>query len=169
MANAPRYHRRHFLARGSALVLSTVLEGRLAIAAPEELAIIVHPSNTASLSLAEIAVVFKTNRRFWSGSTRIVALNLPPGTHDRVLFDRIVLGLDGDDVLRFWIDRKIRGGEPPPRSVPDAEVVLNIVQQTETAIGYVPHHLVKSGARVIARVRADGADVGIGPSPHGDL
>jgi hypothetical protein len=38
-------------------VLSTLLEGRLAIAAPEERAVIVHLSNTASLSPAEIAAI----------------------------------------------------------------------------------------------------------------
>jgi ABC-type phosphate transport system substrate-binding protein len=169
MATTPRVHRRLCLATGSALFLSTVLEGSSTFAAAEELAVIVHPSNKASLSMAEIAAIFKTTRRFWSGSTRIVAMNLPAGSRDRALFDRVVLGLNADAAVRFWIDRKIRGGEPQPRNVPEAEVVLSIVQQVETAIGYVPAHLVRVGVRVIARVRDNGAEVGIGSSASGDL
>jgi ABC-type phosphate transport system substrate-binding protein len=169
MATPPRFHRRVCLAACPALFLSTLLEGRLTLAVTEELAVIVHPSNTAALSLAEIAAIFKTTRRFWSGSTRIMALNLPVGSRDRVQFDHVVLGLDGDAALRFWIDRKIRGGEPQPRAVPEAAVVLSIVQQVETAIGYVPTHLVKTGVRVIARVPAKGSQIGIGLIASGDI
>jgi hypothetical protein len=169
MATPLRIHRRLCLAAGPALFLSTLLEGRLTLAATEELAVIVHPSNTASLSMAEIAAVFKTTRRFWSGSTRIMALNLPAGSRERVQFDRVVLGLDGDAVLRFWIDRKIRGGEPQPRDVPEPEVALSIVQRVETAIGYVPAHLVKTGVRVVARVSANASEIGIGRIAIGDI
>lgn len=159
MANTPRFHRRVCLATGSGLLLSTLLDGKLSLAGPEELAVIVHPSNTTRLSLAEVAAVFRTTQRYWSGSKRIMAFNLPVRTPDRELFDRVVLGLDGDAVVRFWIDRKIRGGEPPPRTVPEPDLVLRIVQQAENAIGYVPSHIVKSGVRVIARVRRNEAEV----------
>jgi ABC-type phosphate transport system substrate-binding protein len=158
MANIPRCHRRVCLFTGSALFVSTMLDTRWALAESPELAVIVHPSNPIQLSIAEIAAIFKTSRRYWSGSNRIVPLNLPTGNDDRVFFDRIVLGLDKDAAQRFWIDRKIRGGEPPPRSVPQAELVLRIVQQLETAVGYVPRHLVNANVRAIARVRANGAE-----------
>jgi ABC-type phosphate transport system substrate-binding protein len=158
MENTPRFHRRFCLTTGSGLFLSTLLDSKVTVAGHDELAVIVHPSNSARLSVAEIAAIFKTSRRHWSGSKRIVALNLPARNPDRVLFDRVVLGLDPDAVVRFWIDRKIRGGEPPPRSVPEPEIVLRIVQQVENAIGYVPSHLVKGELRVIARVRHNGAE-----------
>ena len=40
-----------------------------------------------------------------------------PRTVDRVGFDQVVLKMDPDAVGRFWIDRKIRGGSGPPRTV----------------------------------------------------
>jgi ABC-type phosphate transport system substrate-binding protein len=159
MANTPRFHRRVCLATGSGLLLSTLLDTQLSMAGPEELAVIVHSSNTARLSLPEIAAIFKTTMRYWSGSKRIMAFNLPARSSERVLFDRVILGWDPDAALRFWIDRKIRGGEPPPRSVPEPQLVLRIVQQAENAIGYVPSHLVKTGVRVIARVRHNEAEL----------
>ena len=155
MANTPRFHRRHCLLAGPGLLVSALFDTSLAIADAPELVVIVHPSNPIHLSSAEIAAVFKTTKRYWSGDKNIVALNLPTRNSDRALFDRVVLGLDPDAVLRFWIDRKIRGGEPPPRSVPEAELVLRIVQQLDSAIGYVPRQFAKSGVRVIARVLGD--------------
>jgi ABC-type phosphate transport system substrate-binding protein len=151
------------------LFLSTLLDSSLTLAGEPELAVIVHPSNPIQLSVEEIAAIFKTSRRYWSGSKRIVPLNLPSSNSDRAFFDRIVLGLDKDAALRFWIDRKIRGGEPPPRSVPQPELVLRIVQQLETAVGYVPRHLVNANVRAIARVRTNGAETAIGLIARGGI
>ena len=169
MANMPRFNRRQCLTTGSAVLLSTLFEGGFVLGAGLELAVIVHPANRTSLSIAEIAQIFKTTRRFWSGSTGIMAFNLPPGSPDRELFDRVVLGMDPETALRFWIDRKIRGGKPPPRIVPEAGIVLSIVQKVEAAIGYVPVQLVNTGVRVIARVRDNGAELGVGLIASGDV
>jgi hypothetical protein len=155
---ARRIDRRVCLASGSSLLLSSLLEVKSADASPQELVVVVHPSNPTRLSIGEIASIFKTTMRYWSGSKRIVALNLLPRTPDRVVFDRVVLGMEPDASFRFWIDRKIRGGEPAPRSVPDPELVLSIVQRMEAAIGYAPAHLVKGGVRIIARVRGNAAE-----------
>jgi hypothetical protein len=167
MATTRRIDRRVCLASGSSLILSSLFGETSAQASPQELVVVVHPSNTTRISIAEIAGVFKTSMRYWSGSKRIVALNLPPRTPDRVIFDRVVLGMEPDASFRFWIDRKIRGGEPAPRSVPDPELVLSIVQRMEAAIGYAPSHLVKGGVRIIARVRGNAAESVAGLSGRG--
>jgi hypothetical protein len=155
---ARRIDRRVCLASGSSLLLSSLLGEMSANASPQELVVVVHPSNPTRISIEEIAGVFKTTKRYWSGSKRIVALNLPPRTPERVIFDRVVLGMESDASFRFWIDRKIRGGEPAPRSVPDPELVLSIVQRMDAAIGYAPSHLVKGGVRIIARVHGNAAE-----------
>ena len=162
-----RFSRRVCLVSGSGLVLSALLDAKTLLAAPQELAVIVHPSNPSRISIEEIAAIFKTTMRYWSGSKRIVALNLPPRSPDRVLFDRVVLGMDPDDSFRYWIDRKIRGGEPAPRSVPEPQLVLNIVQRMEAAIGYAPSHLVKGGVRVVARVRGNKVEGVAGLTAYG--
>jgi hypothetical protein len=158
MATPRRFDRRRCLVTGSGVLLTTLFDPGLTLAAPDELAVIVHPSNSAQITIDDIAAVFKTTMRFWSGSKRIVPLNLPPRTPGRLLFDRVVLGMDADTSFRYWIDRKIRGGEPAPRSVPEPELVIRIVQKLETAIGYAPANLVTSGVRVVARVRSNGVE-----------
>jgi hypothetical protein len=152
-----RIDRRVCLASGSSLLLSSLL-GATSASAAQELVVVVHPSNLARLSIQEIAGIFKTTMRHWSGSNRIVALNQSPRTPDRVMFDRVLLGMEPNAAVRFWIDRKIRGGEPAPRIVPGPELVLGIVQRMEAAIGYAPSHLVKGGVRVIARIRGNAAE-----------
>jgi ABC-type phosphate transport system substrate-binding protein len=119
-----------------------------------ELVVVVHPNNsTQSLSTAELAAIFTTQRRHWSGSKSIIALNLPPRSEHRALFDRAVLGMDPDAVARFWIDRKVRGGAAPPRQVPDATMAVRVVAKLEAAIGYAPREGADKSVRVVARIR----------------
>jgi hypothetical protein len=163
----PRFDRRLCLVSGSGLVLSSLLDATEVFAMHQELAVIVHPSNPTRISVEEIAAVFKTTMRYWSGSKRIIALNLPPRSPDRVIFDQVVLGMDPDASFRYWVDRKIRGGEPAPRSVPDPQLVLSIVQRMDAAIGYAPSHLIKGGVRVIARIRGNKAEGVAGITANG--
>lgn len=121
-----------------------------------ELAVIVHPSNRSKVSKDDLGFIFKSSMRHWSDGGRIAALNLPARTNERALFDHAVLGLDPDAVARFWIDRKIRGGEPPPRTIMDALTMARVVQQLRDAIGYVPIALATEKVRIVARVRASG-------------
>ena len=153
MASIPRLDRRLCLLTGGGLLFSTLLDAPAAIAGAEELAVIVHPSNKVQLSLPEIASVFKTARRYWSGDKRIVPLNLSARSAHRLLFDRVVLGLDADAALRFWIDRKIRGGSGPPRTVESLATLRRVVEKLPGAIGYLrPGHL----SNEVRAIRVDG-------------
>jgi ABC-type phosphate transport system substrate-binding protein len=118
-----------------------------------ELAVIVHPANGVTrLSRIELEKIFTAERGYWS-SDKIIALNLPARSDARVLFDREVLRMDADQIGRYWIDRKVRGGDPPPRTVPDPALVRRLVAKLEAGIGYVPVGLVDSSVRVVARVK----------------
>jgi ABC-type phosphate transport system substrate-binding protein len=138
---------------------SALTFGQVALAEDADLALIVNRANKEHLTTTDIEQIFRSSRRFWSGGKPITALNLAAGSPERVAFDRAVLRLEPDDVGRFWIDRKIRGGEPPPHTVPNTSLVAALVTQLENAIGYVPIPLVSAGVRVVARIR--GRDVQI--------
>jgi ABC-type phosphate transport system substrate-binding protein len=123
--------------------------------AADELVVIVHPSNkTARLSAPELEAVFTAVRRSWTGGGRnVVPLNLPAGSQARVRFDRAVLGLEPDEVGRFWVDQKIRGGARPPRQIESAALVLRLVAKLPGAIGYVPAAEVDKTVKIVARIR----------------
>src|SRR5215216_1183662 len=101
-----------------AALVATLVVGLIALAPRPvsagndvSLAIIVSPnSKVTNISLADLRRVFQSERLTDPDGNRLIALNHPPKTVDRVGFDQVVMGMDADAVGRFWIDRKIRGG-----------------------------------------------------------
>lgn len=117
-----------------------------------DLSVIVHPSNHERLSLPEIAAVFTTRKQSWSSGKKIMAFNFPAKHEVRVAFDREVLRMSPDEVARYWIDRRIRGGNPPPKQVNSAQIIVRLVAKLEGAIAYVPRGLVDDSVRVLTNV-----------------
>jgi hypothetical protein len=125
---------------------------RAAAAAPR-LVVVVNPKNPIrSLGAGEIEAIFTTRRLDWPGGSRIIAFNFPPRHATREEFDRRALHLDADEVARFWIDRRVRGGHPPPRQIPDAKTMLRVVASLETAVGYVAGGDVDGSVRAVAEI-----------------
>lgn len=161
----PRLSRRHLCAVGAGTLLEALSWSGRSLGALLELSVIVHPSNSSRLTSDDLADIFRTVVRSWPDGTPIAAFELPPNSEERVFFDRAVLKLDPDEVAHFWIDRRMRGGAPPPHQVPDAGLLLRVVGKLERAIGYVPTELVNSTVRAIARIRAGEVIMTISGSP----
>lgn len=137
----------------SLFVAATMAASSLQADARSELAVIVHPgTRTAPLTATELERIFSARTRNWPGGRRIVPLNLPSGSRGRLLFDRAVLGMGPEQVARFWIDRRVRGGARPPRQAPDPEMVVKVVERLHGAIGYVPPEMITGRVRVVARI-----------------
>jgi hypothetical protein len=118
------------------------------------LAVIVAPSSKlTNLSLADVRRVFQSERLTDPDGNRLIALNHPPKTVDRVGFDQVVMGMDADAVGRFWIDRKIRGGSGPPRTVESLATLRRVVEKLPGAIGYIRPGQLSNEVRAI---RVDG-------------
>jgi hypothetical protein len=118
------------------------------------LAVIVSPaSKLTNISLADLRRVFQSERLTDPDGNRLIALNHPPKTVDRVGFDQTVMGMDADAVGRFWIDRKIRGGSGPPRTVESLTTLRRVVEKLPGAIGYLRPGQLSNEVRAI---RVDG-------------
>ncbi len=145
---------RRTLLMGASCLAAVSLVGR-AEAADEGVAIIVNPKNAQkSVDASELAAIFTTRTQFWNqGGGRILAFNFPAKHPVRVAFDDTVIHMDADQVARFWIDRRVRGGNPPPRQVPNGPLLLRLVEELEGAIGYVPESLVSPKVRVVGAVK----------------
>lgn len=117
------------------------------------LAVIVSRSSTLTdLSLTELRSAFRAEKPS-EGQPRLIALNHPPKTQDRVGFDRIVLGMDPEAVGRFWIARKVEGGAGPPRTIASLSTLRRVVEKLSGAIGYLRPGQLSSHVRAI---RIDG-------------
>jgi ABC-type phosphate transport system substrate-binding protein len=105
-----------------------------------------------SLSREDLRPVFQTTKAQWPDGSSAVPLNLADDSLVRHGFDAAVLGLDPDRVARFWVDRKIRGGERPPRKVSNASAVLRAVAGDKGAVGYVSASEVNDTVKVVAKI-----------------
>ncbi len=139
------------------MVMATTRLGAQPPGPETDIAVIVHASAPATrLGRNELASVFTVSRRTWGDGTTILAFNSPPDSPLRQAFDRATLGMDTDQVSRFWIDQRIRGGTRPPKHVADPNLVVKLCSRLSGAIGYVPATLVGRDSRevrIVARVR----------------
>jgi hypothetical protein len=118
--------------------LSTLwlLEGSAA-ADPVRLQLITAKANSIrDLSLADLRQLYRGKQVSVAG-TKLVPFNHPPNTPDRVAFDRIVLGMTPEEVGRYWIDQKIRGGDSPPRTIDSVALLVRVVGALPGAFAYV--------------------------------
>jgi hypothetical protein len=141
--------RRDFLlGLGAALAATARTE-----AAPSELFVVAHRRvPVQSLNDAELEAIFLTLRRYWDGSRVIIPFNLTPRSELRIEFDQAVLRMGPDEVGRYWLDRRVRGGAPPPRQAPDPGTLVRLVARLEGAIGYVPLGVPLGDVRVLLKV-----------------
>jgi len=133
--------------------LATAAPGRAWAEAPE-IAVIINPARSEERIGADtLEAIFRTDMKTWPSGGKIVPFNFAPKHPLRVAFDRAVLHMSPDEVARFWIDRRVRGGERPPRQVESAELMLKVIGKLEGGIGYVPASEVVDTVRVVARIR----------------
>ena len=126
------------LLAGTLLVLLALAPRPVRAGNEVALAVIVSPSSKlTNISVADLRRVFQSERLTDPDGNRLIALNHPPKTVDRVGFDQVVLGMDAEGVGRFWIDRKIRGGSGPPRTVESLTTLRRVVEKLPGAIGYL--------------------------------
>ena len=138
---------------GAAAIVAVAAPAPAAGGSPE-IAVIANPQvPIEEASAAKLNAIFTTRTQRWDDGTPIRPLNFPARDDLRVAFDRAVLGLEPDEVARFWIDRRVRGGNPPPRQVPNARLMVGVVGKLDGAIGYVPAKDATGAVRVVARVR----------------
>jgi hypothetical protein len=123
-------------------------------AATLSLDVFVHRSSTVTqLSAHELEALFTRTQTRWDDGSPVIPLSFAAGADARVLFDRVVLRLGPDEVGRFWLDRRIRGLGLPPRQVPSATLMQQVVANLPGAIGYAPSLPSRTGVKVVARIQ----------------
>jgi len=130
------------------LVLAFTFGAPLAAAA-EELAVVVDRDNpTANVSVDELKNIFLGKKKDWSDGTRIVAIDLSPGS-DRDAFNSKVLGKSQAEVDQYWVEQKVRGGEAAPKAAPSAALAVKLVAKIRGAVAYVPASAVDGSVKVL--------------------
>ena len=122
--------------------------------ASDALVVVVNPAvPVAKLTAAELEAIFSCARKNWPDGSNITAFSYAPEDATRRAFDSIVLRMSPDEVARFWLDQRVRGGARPPRQVPDPGLAARLAAKLPGSIAFIPETLVNPGLKVVARVR----------------
>jgi hypothetical protein len=118
---------------------------------PPPFLVVAHASlGVNAVEVSELRDLFLRRTEALQGQ-QCVPLNYPSGAELRVLFDDKVLRMTPDQVGRYWVDLRIRGGGRPPRTVPTAEIMLRVVGALRGAVGYVPGDAaIPAGVKILA-------------------
>jgi ABC-type phosphate transport system substrate-binding protein len=136
------------------VVAATLLvEGRSDAGPDDAIFVVVNPANPAAvMTREELRPIFQTTKGEWPDGVKAEPINLADESSVRHSFDVAVLGLDPDRVARYWVDRKIRGGERPPRKVSSASAVVQSVAGDKGGVAYVLRGDVNASVKVVARI-----------------
>lgn len=132
------FSRRKWLAGASGVGPALWLLDRPALAEPAvRLHIVTAKANAIrDISFPDLRQMYRGRHLSVSG-VKVIPFNHPANTPDRVAFDRIVLGMSPEEVGRYWVDQKIRGGDSPPRTIDSVALLLRVVAALEGSLGYV--------------------------------
>lgn len=120
----------------------------------DEIVVVVNKANPAkTVGREELRPIFQTTKTQWGDGTSATPVNLAEENTVRQGFDAAVLGLDPDRVARYWVDRKIRGGERPPRKVSSPAAVIRAVSGDKGGVGYVLASEANDSVKIVARIR----------------
>jgi hypothetical protein len=81
----------------------------------------------------------------------VVPVNTSPGSKAREKFMTQVMAMDDDKYVAYWTVRKHIGKGTPPRELKTAAEVMDFVQTTPGAMGYVSAAELRPGLNVVLR------------------
>ena len=102
-----------------------------------ETVVIVHPSNTSDLPVAEISKIFLGKQSTFANGGEAVPVNLAEGNATRDAFDNTVLGKNARQIKAYWSKLVFTGKGTPPKEVESDEKVIELVSKNPNVIGYI--------------------------------
>ena len=127
--------------------IGLVLATTLANIAFAEVAIIVHPSNAATLSEGDIAKIYLGKSKKFPGGETALALDKPAGEANRVAFIKNVVGKSETQFKSYWSRLIFTGKGVPPKIISSDAEVVNLVSRNPDMIGFVAASSVSDAAR----------------------
>lgn len=116
-----------------------------------EVAVVVHPSNAATLDQAEISRLFTGRGATFNNGSKATPLNLAEGAPARAEFDSKVLGKSSSQMKAYWSKLVFTGkGTPPKELASDADVKAAVAADA-SAIGYIDAAAVDASVKVVGK------------------
>lgn len=108
----------------------------LAGAASAEVSVIVHPSNSSSLTASDIKQIYLNKKKKFGGGASIEPVGLDPKASATEEFNKKVLGKNANQVKSYWSKLVFTGKGKPPK-VMSAKDAIEFVAKNPAGIAYV--------------------------------
>ena len=119
--------------------------------AQAEVAVVVHPSNAASLDQASLSRIFLGKMKSFPGGGQAVPLNQSEGNAATAEFNNKVLKKSASQLKAYWSKLVFTGKGTPPKALSSDSEVINLVSSNPNVIGYVDASAVTGAVKVVAK------------------
>lgn len=120
----------------------------LSFAATADVAVIIHPSNSATLSQDDISKIFTGRAKSFTDGKTAEPLNLIESIPTKSDFDQKALGRSSSQMKAYWSKLVFTGKGTPPKEMASEQEVLDAVAKNPAAIGYVSSAAVNTNVKV---------------------
>ena len=114
-----------------------------------DVAIIVHPTNMATMDTAEIAKLYLGRSKSFSDGTAAIPLAQNESSATTPIFNDKVLNKTGSQMKAYWSKLVFTGKGTPPKELLTDQEVIDLVSQNPSMIGYIEKESVTSAVKVV--------------------
>jgi ABC-type phosphate transport system substrate-binding protein len=127
--------------------MATLLNAQFAAA---EVAVIVNPSNSASMSNEDVAKLYLGKTKKFTDGNNAVPIDRKEGSEIRVQFIETVVGKDESQMKSYWSRLIFTGKGVPPKVADSDQEVKELVSRNPDIIGYIDASSVDDSVKVVA-------------------
>ena len=111
--------------------------------------VVVHPSNSASMSGGDMGKLFLAKTKKFPGGSQATPINLGEGSTGRQGFDSTILNKSPSQMKSYWSALVFSGKGVPPQEIANDSEVIDLISQNPSAIGYVDSSSVTADVKVV--------------------
>lgn len=127
-------------------VISCIL---LSSSAYAGVAVIVHPSNNASLDTNSIVKIFLGKEKNYSSGGAAIPVDLKQGSSTRTAFVTTILNKSDKQMKAYWSKLLFTGKGVPPKEMDTDADVINLVKSNPSLIGYIDSSAVNDSVKIV--------------------
>lgn len=114
-----------------------------------EVAIIVHPANSTTLSAEDVQRLFLGKMKTFPGGGDAVPVNLKDGNAAREAFNTGVIGKNESQIKAYWSQLVFTGKGTPPKEASDAADMKKQIANNPNMVGYIDAADVDGSVKVV--------------------
>ena len=115
-----------------------------------DIAVVVHPANSAKFDPAEVAKIYLGRSKSFSDGSAAVPLAQAESAAATPIFNEKILNKTGSQMKAYWSKLVFTGKGTPPQEVLTDKEVIDLVSKNPNMIGYVDRGAVTADVKVVA-------------------